>query len=316
MRCARTDPGCRVNAALQRGVVLIAVLWMLVLLSLIATNLSLGGRGFARQALNTEMGYQAGLAADSGLVWALWNLQQRGRAGWLADGGAHRMQLGDAQIRVALYDESGKVDLNTAPTELLDGVFAAAVGDAGERQSLVAAIEDWRDADSLVRLNGAEEEQYLAAGRSTGPANRDFADVSELTQVLGMTPKIYAKVRWSLTVLNKTRTVNPQVAPFQVLMALPNASPGVVERYIEERRQAWADGLALPQLPFDAAPYVSTRRTGFNYTAMTEAVLPPARIRRVAALTRRGVTIQVEHQRVLLDEAVLPAASEADRAGG
>ena len=33
---------------------------------------------------------------------------------------------------------------------------------------------DWRDKDELERVNGAEEDAYLAAGLQIGPANRPF----------------------------------------------------------------------------------------------------------------------------------------------
>ncbi|SEG04885.1 type II secretion system minor pseudopilin [Marinobacterium lutimaris] len=284
----------------DQGVVLVTVLWVLLLLSLIATNLSLSGRGFARQTQNTEQGVQAAQAADGGLNWVVWNLQQ-GR-GWLADGSEHQLLLGKAALSVALYDESGKLDLNAAPSELLDALLEPAIVDNGQRAALVAAIEDWRDADDLVRLNGAEEADYLAAGRERGPANAPFNRVVELLQVLGMDLSIYQQVSPNLTVMTRSQTINPQVASFEVLMTLPNASESVVRAYIDNRRLAWDNELDLPELPFNADPYVSVAQTGRFYTSITRAVISPTTdLKRVVLITRGGQSPKMEPVDTLLE---------------
>ncbi|MBV0934275.1 type II secretion system minor pseudopilin [Marinobacterium weihaiense] len=293
MRCGAVSRKHRPRRS--RGIVLVTVLWVLVLLGLMATNLSLGSRSFSRQVFNAEQGTQARLAADAGISWALWSLQQPGQAGWLADGGARQMQLDDTDVTVRLQDESGKLDLNAAPSELLDALLQPWLADSRQRAALVAAIEDWRDSDDLVRLNGAEAEAYEQAGRITGPGNRPFERLSELQGVLGMTPALYQALLPSLTLATRSRTVNPQVAPHAVLMALPGASDGVVRGYIRQRREAWQEGLPQPELPFDASPYVSDRRGGVHYRVDIQA-RRAGRITsyRAVALTRRGAQLQLE----------------------
>ncbi len=307
----------------QRGVVLVTVLWMLVLLSLMATGISLGGRSFVRQTLNIEQGYRAALAADAGISWALWSLQPGPQGRWLADGSEHELQLGEARVRVALFDESGKLDLNLAPSELLDALLEPAIADSRQRAALVAAIEDWRDSDDLVRLNGAEEAEYLAAGRDKGPANRPFRDLIELAEVLGMNERIYRSIVPSLTLSSGVRTINPQVAPYAVLMALPNASDGVVRSFIEARRSAWDSALPAPPLPFDAAPYVSERGAGRNFTALSEAQLGRwTRVRHGVLIERRASVPRVVRSLLLLDDtagddaAAQPGDQQGDGEGG
>lgn len=296
-----TDSSDSVYRLTQQGVVLVTVLWVLILLSLIATNLSLGGRGFARQTLNTEQAYKASQAADAGVVWTLWSLQQQEPYSWLADGSEHRMEIGGIAVRVALQDESGKLDLNALPTELLDALIEPAMEDDSQRAALVAAIEDWRDGDDLIRLNGAEEDEYLAAGRSEGPANEPFKEVAELVNVLGMTAEVYRQIQPSLTVRSQSRTINPAVAPFEVLMTLPNASEGTVRGYIEDRRSAWESQLPMPELPFDGEPYVANGGGGREYTATTEATIEPyTRVKQIVRITRGSQLPRVEQERVLL----------------
>lgn len=293
------------------GVILVTVLWVLALLSLIATSLSLGSRSFSRQTFGMEQGTRAGLAADAGISWAMWNLQQPPASGWLADGRVYWMWLENSRIGVRLQDESGKLDLNVAPAELLDALLSPVMQDNLQRAQLVAAIEDWRDSDDLVRLNGAEADEYQQAGRTTGPANRPFASLQELQQVLGMSREVYLYVLPHLTLMTRVRTINPRFASFEVLMALPNASADVVSRYIEQRREAWDEGLPLPTLPFEAAPYTDERRSNVHYRVDVEAREgSEARLRRSARLMRQGARIQLTLERPLPGEILLADPAE------
>ena len=56
----------------------------------------------------------------------------------------------------------------------------------------MAAIQDWRDPDSLRREDGAEDRDYLAGGAGHGAADRPFRHPAELLQVRGMTPAVFA----------------------------------------------------------------------------------------------------------------------------
>lgn len=307
MRCAHS--ACKQQ---QRALVLVSVLWVLLLLSLVVTNLSMSGRSFARQTQNIEQAVRASQAADGGIVWALWSVQQVGAPRWLADGGVHQMQLAESMLWVVLQDESGKIDLNYAPTELLDGLLAIYINEDARREALVAAIEDWRDSDDLTRLNGAEESEYLAAGRARGPGNREFYEIEELAYVLGMTPEIFDRVRWSLTVNNGTRGINPQFAPFDVLLALPGADEIAVEQYIEDRRQAWTDKQTLPSLPFDASLYIETGHSGVEFSVQSWARIEPwTEVRQQALISVRGGFPFIRQQRALFDTTGMPQRGDA-----
>ncbi|MFC6669227.1 general secretion pathway protein GspK [Marinobacterium aestuariivivens] len=273
----------------QRGLALVAVLWVLVLLSLMAGNLSQGSRSNGLLAQNLVDATRGKYASEAGMQWALWNLQQPEENQWLADGGIQVLELDDILVHVALQDESGKIDLNAAPVELLTGLFLAAELDGPRAEALADAILDWRDEDDLRRLNGAEEDDYLAVGREKGPANARFEKVEELQLVLGMTPGLYRQVKGSVTVLNGLPAINPLYAPRLALLALPGADEGTVDQYIEQRRQNRLDGLEPPEPPVGLSQYVSQGRSGINYRVLTEAeVGPVVRSRYSAHLVRRG----------------------------
>src|SRR3546814_12846249 len=59
--------------------------------------------------------------------------------------------------------EAGKVDLNTAPQELLARLMRVGGADEATADRVAAAITDWRDADDLRRPQGAELQDYAAA---------------------------------------------------------------------------------------------------------------------------------------------------------
>ncbi len=88
--------------------------------------------------------------------------------GWRTDGTVHVWSFGDGRVRLSIQDEDGKIDLNAAPDELLQGLFLSAGLDQDAAATLVDAIADFRDADDLHRLQGAEDQDYADAGLPWG----------------------------------------------------------------------------------------------------------------------------------------------------
>ncbi|GGO80146.1 hypothetical protein GCM10011348_16200 [Marinobacterium nitratireducens] len=290
----RDGCGCAANPSQnrshrQRGLALVAVLWVLILLSLLAANLSQGSRSNGQLTLNLVDATRGKYASEAGMQWALWNLQQPEENQWLADGGPQLLEFDDIDVWVALQDESGKIDLNAAPVELLTGLFLAAGAAGPQAEALADAILDYRDEDDLRRLNGAEDDDYLAVGREDGAKDARFDKVEELQLVLGVTPALYRQVRSSVTVLNGQAGINPLYAPRLALLSLPGADEGTVDQYIEQRRRNRLDGLPPPELPLPDSQYVSQGRSGINYTVLAESrVGKVVRTRYSARMGRRG----------------------------
>ncbi|AEY00187.1 general secretion pathway protein K [Oceanimonas sp. GK1] len=260
------------KCANQKGIALISVLWLLLLLTVLASGLSVNSRHQARQSGNIATATQLQQGADAGLHLALLALAQPpAQQPWLADGSPHVVPFGDMSVYVALFNESGRIDLNTAGPELLDGLLATVEPDDALRGRLTDAILDWRDGDDLRRLNGAELDDYLAAGLDYGPANAPFTSVDELQQVLEMTPELYRKIRHSLTLRNPRRGINPQFAPRQVLLALPGVSEATVDQFIEDKRVRHEAGQPPPATDLFPQALLSSGPPGVNYTIHTEA---------------------------------------------
>ncbi len=279
-------PSCR--PAEQAGVALVGVLWLLALLSLIGLNLSTSSRIELQLTANLKAAAAAAHAADAGINWAQWSLMQANTAGWLADGSARSLELDGLQIKVALFDEQGKIDLNEAGGELLRGLFLAVELSDEEALALSEAILDWRDEDDERRPQGAEVDEYLAAGLKP-PANRPFERLDELRRVLGMSPALYARVAPALTLLSNKAEVNPLMAPPLVLQALPGLGAESIEQYIEVRRRNYADGISPPMLVGVDPNLLTLTSAGFNYAVDIE-VMAGARLlsRQRIWLVRQG----------------------------
>jgi general secretion pathway protein K len=250
----------------QRGIALILVLWIVTLLTVIAGSFSFSMRTEALAARNQVSLAQARTLADGAVYRAIYEASRPlrpinanappGATQWRIDRGAYMQawQFADAVLSVSLTDESGKIDLNTAPDALLKN-FLKVVGELDDQRAeqLLEEILDWRDADDLRRPNGAEEADYRAAGRSYKPVNAPFDTVGDLQRVLDMTPALYAKLAPSLTVYSRASGINAAAADRPVLLSVPGATPEAVDAYIAQRRDAISQNLPLPQFAPAAA---------------------------------------------------------------
>jgi len=255
------------------GFALIAVLWLLVLLSLIALNISTVTRTEAQLARNMTQGTKARYAAESGVRWAIWSLTLPREELWLADGSIHAMDLDEALVRVALQDENGKIDLNLVTPEHLAKLFEVAEIEEDIAAPLVDAILDWRDEDDLKRLNGAEDEDYMDAGYEYGARDGAFETVEELLKVFGMEEWIYDRISPAFTVHSLKNGINPLVAPRLVLLSLEGADEDMVDQYISDRRLNHEDGLPPPETPPFQGKLISPTLQGVYYTIHTEAAI-------------------------------------------
>ena len=93
----------------------------------------------------------------------------------------------------------------------------------------------------------AEEGDYATAGLTYKPANAPFQAIEELQLVLGMRPDLYRRIAPSITVFSRLPGINPGIASREVLLALPNVTPEMVDEYIARREAARAENAPMPQ---------------------------------------------------------------------
>jgi general secretion pathway protein K len=237
----------------QSGIAVIMVLWLTIMLTVIASGFAFSMRSEALSARNALSLAQARTAADGAVERMAYELSRpRMAASWLADGVEHAWKDGDVGVTGSAVDESSRIDVNSAPEPLLRGLLEH-VGNADQETAtrIADAIQDWRDPDELRRPNGAEANDYQAAGLPQKPSNAPFETVSEVSRVMGMTPALFARISDSLTVHSRQPGINPALASRDVLLALPSATPEVVDAYLQQRADARAAKLPIP--PFPAA---------------------------------------------------------------
>lgn len=272
----------------QRGVAFIIVIWLLALLTILLGAFALISRTEGMQARHMYDATVARYAAEAGINQAAYFLSVPDQElRWIPDGREYQVVFDEFDIRVKVTDESGLIDLNAADIKMLTELFAGIGVEQDQADALAAAIQDWRDADDLVSPNGAEDAEYAAEGYSWGPRNAPFDLVSELLQVLGMTPDIYRQVERSLTVYAGQSRPNLAFAPYEIILSLPGMTPEMAQQIIEARH-AWdpASGMPPPLLP-DGSPLMAQGGTG-TYSIESRATLPNGAWTQVDATIRLG----------------------------
>jgi general secretion pathway protein K len=214
--------------------------------------------------------------------------------GWRVDGTVYAWAFGGGEVRFSIQDEGGKIDLNGAPDELLRGLFLSATWtgpdgeilglDESEADALSDAVRDFADEDDLTRLNGAEDQDYEAAGLPWGAKDAAFAAVEELQQVLGMTAPLYQAVAPALTVHTGSKGIDAISAPRGVLMALPGSEAAAVDAHLAAR----ADAPEGAGPAFLGAEGLSARARRRIYTIHAEGRVPGGAVFAREAVVRLG----------------------------
>jgi type II secretory pathway component PulK len=227
----------------EDGFALLAVLWVVAAMSGLGLLVSLSAReaiGAADNRANlTRAAWRAADCVERARAAAGEALEDSG-LGALGDADpwseldrvilSHRLFLGsDCDLTITAAGTA--IDVNTAGTPVLlralqaNGVFGPGA------DSLLAALLDWTDADDIVRAEGAERGEYLAAGQPP-PRNGPIADIRELLRVRGWAA---APGRLAQSFGVDSLRVSLNHAPPEVIAALPGFTREAVARIMENR---------------------------------------------------------------------------------
>ena len=137
-----------------------------------------------------------------------------------------RVPLGAGEFSYRITDEESRINLNTAAPDRVDRLLTAVGLDKQARDVINDSLQDWKDADDLHRINGAEsEDYYLKLPVPYRARNGALQDTAELLQIRGVTQEIYRGAEGHpgladlVTVMGRN-TVNVNTAPESVLKAL------------------------------------------------------------------------------------------------
>lgn len=271
----------------QEGIALVLVLWVLLLLTIITGSFAMMARMDRLEANALLSGTQARLSAEAAINFAVLALRDPDdETRMRADGRLYQQEFEGTLVEVSAIDERGKLDINAADELTMVNMFTGHGLELGDAELLAAAVMDWRDTDELERVNGAEEEAYLAAGLQIGPANRPFMMTEELLQVIGMSYELYRKLEPGITVFSRAGEPDPAFAPVEALMALPDITYEEALEFVAERnaRQAGDDlGATLPN-----GLVVLEQSRGVTYSITARATMPNGVWEQLQATIRLG----------------------------
>ncbi len=247
----------------QCGMALMLVLWVLAVLTIMGGAFALSTRRALEQTQYEQVAAQSVALADGGVHYAMFMLthpdpMQR----WRSDGTVYPLRLPAGDLRIQIHDEGARMDINAMQEPTLRAFFASVFGDDALAARLTDTVLDWRDPDSLRRMQGAEIEDYRAAGRMPGPQNRPFLMPEELAGVLGMTPDIFLRLESLITVWSGQDGIDPTKASAEMLRVLFRGDEKMVAQVLAARSanlDGRGPGLTIPPVP------------GFNFVTATNA---------------------------------------------
>jgi general secretion pathway protein K len=239
--------------------------------SLVLTGLRAEQRAWERAKLETLL--------DAGMNAAVFALITHSQDGWRIDGTPRDFTFDGKTVHIAVQDERGRIDINSADGSLLRELFLSAQMNEDDAEMIVASILDWRSASGLGIAEGATEHERRSPRYR--PRHGAFQSVDELRLVPDMTQDLYERVAPALTVYSKLPTVDQTIAPREVLGALNRAAHGVDDLLrarssgTEQGSQSQSTGATLqPAIPIVGRTFsISVTANGEDRTTRTAVVL-------------------------------------------
>jgi general secretion pathway protein K len=241
----------------DKGIALPLVLWVLTVMGALVFSFAFVARTETLSTINFRESTEKKLLAEAGIERGVMEIyyrnffsgQTQGPAAgdlriWRTDGTVYREALGKGFYAVSIMDESGKISINglTDVNGIVLKNLLLQLGSTPENADMIVdSILDWKDADELRRLNGAEREYYMSLPSPYKAKNADFDTIEELLLVRGMTPDILFGDRNKkglapfITVLSKQAGINIVAAPREVLLSVPGMTESAVQAILAYR---------------------------------------------------------------------------------
>jgi len=241
----------------EGGFALLMVLWIITILMVIVMSFSLLAKTETKAALFFRDSIAGSFLAQAGIERAIMEIYYRqanlnktiipdSGETLRVDGTAIEGDIGDDRYIVRIFNEAGRINLNTMNDLnkiVLDNLLVNLGVPKETADTIADSALDWMDKDPLHRLNGAEDDYYQSLPGPYKAKNAPFDTVEELLLVKGVTADILfgTKDRKGLiqfvTVYGNASRINVNVAPKEVIMALPGVSESAAERIIDRRKQ-------------------------------------------------------------------------------
>lgn len=225
--------GHRSRIASARGSALLAVLWLVALLTMLVGTTTLLLREDVETASARRMMFQARMLAEQGLAIAAHPDVKQDDDKLLR----HEVEKGIGWI-VELEGEDGRINPNVLlerkDRDTLRRIMRAWGLKFDESERVIDALIDWVDPDDFTSgLGGAENKFYGVKGI---PFNRPFRSVDEMGQVRYMNEveRIYPGWRSWFSVYS-SGTIDVNEASAQVISAVTGADPVIAQQFVSRR---------------------------------------------------------------------------------
>ncbi|MEN8141512.1 MAG: hypothetical protein ABFR97_09850 [Thermodesulfobacteriota bacterium] len=183
----------------ERGFALVVVILILLMVSFLAAELTLGVRSETSSGFNERQQVVGRTLAQAGINLALFHLLDEpvdggGEGASFEQGESQDVWLAQGRVRYQVVSEAGKMDLNNVDPRLLS-LLLEYFGYSEEEADIVNdSLLDWRDNDDLHRLNGAESEYYAELAEPYQARNGKIMDANEFFLLKG-TAKLATRMR-------------------------------------------------------------------------------------------------------------------------
>jgi general secretion pathway protein K len=183
----------------QKGVVLVAVLWICALIMWFAFQISAATRLQGEDQIHSIRYSQALHLAIGGCYEALarigmpraTELDHNSESDWQPDGRPHIVRYNTGSTLVIAETEDLKVNVNKAGQAQLKQVMEKAGVEETASERLADCILDFIDKDDIPRLHGAEKDAYIRAGLNYIPFNGPMTSLDQLLLIPGMTQQLF-----------------------------------------------------------------------------------------------------------------------------
>ncbi|MGI9407127.1 MAG: hypothetical protein ACR2O4_12225 [Hyphomicrobiaceae bacterium] len=194
----------------EKGIALVAALWAITTLALLAASLDLSVKNDAALVRNNLRALQQQARIDAGFEIAAARLRDTNvSTRWSADGASHRVVFDGAALQIRIEDANARLDLNVSDLTIIEKLVA-----------------QFASSDAARVFSEAIGKRRKAAERTQTVA---FVDPAQLLDIEGVSYELYRRLAPFVTVHSRTGRINPVSAQREVLASLPKLTAQNVE---------------------------------------------------------------------------------------
>ena len=237
------------------GFIVVAVLWMLGALAVLASIYSVYVINTAAGFGPYEERYRGEALATAAIELAAYQLNSAGDKRPFH--GEFSFRLSQANVTATFRSEAERIDLNAAPKELIAGLLSVLGAERDAAQTYASRIVTWRT--KAEKSDDSDAAAYRTAGLQYVPRGAPFPHIDELSLVLGLPTPLMERALPFVTVYSGRAQINILDAAPEVVAALPGLPAERLNAVLTARRAAPGDGQGLMALLGPAQAHATTQ---------------------------------------------------------